>query len=1120
MKKNRTFFSHWYVFCLKKKQQVSSAQDVNGNVENEGGLYSEEAEKLRKSKERWQLRKKNNEGRTTLKTMIDQEDHHLESSLKKCTAFVRKLKSISKDTKETLLSEIETLNLSMYISEVSSAICEAKFRVSNVPTVVEVCSAIYRRYPEFVDLFVDYFSRVLSQPNSIDWNARRSLFHLLVELCCVNIISSSKLVSFLREACKLISVSSDPVTALSMFTSLARTYQIELLTIPQNDQEKIREQRAMDDDNDDSYQVDWEYFILPSEEKKLIFTIYKFCYEKSCALLNDWHKELVDWEKETNTVRQTQVELLQDTQGAQETKRKLYDKLCNNIKTLCSLFDFELPFVLLEERDGKGNANTSNQMSMTENEIEMPMRSSFETEDERKFYEDLPCFEMNAEKDAKESSLEIQSNTNVESSNNPSKNTQKHPSLDHLLSSLASYAEAEQVDHWLMEHLTVFKKSSLRKRLVKGLLSLSFRKPELIPLLSRVTAALNPLYSDIAANLVQTLKDDFNNYFERKESSEYYLQCRLWNARFIGELTKFRMFPMHIVIHFMKMCLDDFVHYNIDVVCALIESCGRFLYSHSETQQRMGNLLDILWRLRSVKNLQLRHEVMVENAYFTVKAVNSNNEKTSEREPVKEFIRFLLFGGCYRSRGLPWMVNKLRKLPCNMDIESYLVKKFLKAEKFPFDCLGDIAKVITEYSKYRDSIGIGVVDGIIEAVLSSLENADNRCSQQRIAQLKLLGELFQTRLISERLIFNVLYLLIAYGMNEHSSNSSSEEDDWVVRIRMVVTLLETCGMELMDAISFGKLETFFIHLFETIVYLSRQSDVDTYVKVLSLLPIHLQHLITELLDFYSLRYMSSLTVEMLQTKLAVVVDKMVCVPDLSLRSLEKSYSLFGSKMVRANVAEGSISNEETNTCQSSLQKASWKELENEEEGSEDILSPSVLSFKDETMEGSTSETRDMSYEEENFLGEDSDSFDEETSQSDRWSQFAEKQQELDSFDQEMYSMLTESLSEANQNRYMVGSSSFSSRPLLASSAIRSQGSNSLTCLKEQRGNSVCKDIPYQVLLKRGGKSQVRLLHIPSDSSLVTASKATDEVERAEKEELKRLVLKSNTVQKKNRYRKR
>lgn len=85
---------------------------------------------------------------------------------------------------------------------------------------------------------------------------------------------------------------------------------------------------------------------------------------------------------------------------------------------------------------------------------------------------------------------------------------------------------------------------------------------------------------------------------------------------------------------FLQACLDDFTHHNIDVACNLLETCGRFLYRSPETTVRMANMLEILMRLKNVKNLDPRHSTLVENAYYLCKPPERSARVSKVRPPL------------------------------------------------------------------------------------------------------------------------------------------------------------------------------------------------------------------------------------------------------------------------------------------------------------------------------------------------------------------------------------------------------------------------------------------------------------------------------------------------------
>ena len=80
-----------------------------------------------------------------------------------------------------------------------------------------------------------------------------------------------------------------------------------------------------------------------------------------------------------------------------------------------------------------------------------------------------------------------------------------------------------------------------------------------------------------------------------RDPTQRSLEARLRNARYIAELTKFRLAPVGTFFSLLKGLLDDFSGHNVDAAAALVESAGRFLYCLPETQTRISNMLDVSW---------------------------------------------------------------------------------------------------------------------------------------------------------------------------------------------------------------------------------------------------------------------------------------------------------------------------------------------------------------------------------------------------------------------------------------------------------------------------------------------------------------------------------------------
>lgn len=62
----------------------------------------------------------------------------LDSSIKRNTAVIKKLKQINEEQREGLMEELRSVNLSKFVSEAVTAICDAKLRAADIQAAVLV----------------------------------------------------------------------------------------------------------------------------------------------------------------------------------------------------------------------------------------------------------------------------------------------------------------------------------------------------------------------------------------------------------------------------------------------------------------------------------------------------------------------------------------------------------------------------------------------------------------------------------------------------------------------------------------------------------------------------------------------------------------------------------------------------------------------------------------------------------------------------------------------------------------------------------------------------------------------------------------------------------------------
>ena len=88
--------------------------------------------------------------------------HKLDSSLKKNTAFIRKIKNFTDGQRDVVKKEMASLNLTKYIGEVAAALVEAKLKTTDLAAALEISSFLHQRYAEFSEQLMENWQKALS----------------------------------------------------------------------------------------------------------------------------------------------------------------------------------------------------------------------------------------------------------------------------------------------------------------------------------------------------------------------------------------------------------------------------------------------------------------------------------------------------------------------------------------------------------------------------------------------------------------------------------------------------------------------------------------------------------------------------------------------------------------------------------------------------------------------------------------------------------------------------------------------------------------------------------------------------------------------------------------------
>jgi regulator of nonsense transcripts 2 len=205
-----------------------------------------------------------------------------------------------------------------------------------------------------------------------------------------------------------------------------------------------------------------------------------------------------------------------------------------------------------------------------------------------------------AELEAAEKLEDKETGEGAEESKEENKDTPHYKLMVLLEQELPECNRREQVDE-LSEKFSTNHGSSKnsRKRLSQTLFHVPRTRLDLLPYYSRMATTLSKVWPDIGDTLLIELEQQFHGQAKFKKNQN--IESRLRTARYIGELTKFRLAPPIVSLRCLRRCLDDLTGGNVDVACTLLESCGRYLHRLPHTNPKLCNLMEAMIRLSKAK---------------------------------------------------------------------------------------------------------------------------------------------------------------------------------------------------------------------------------------------------------------------------------------------------------------------------------------------------------------------------------------------------------------------------------------------------------------------------------------------------------------------------------------
>ncbi|GAA5821683.1 hypothetical protein JCM11251_000968 [Rhodosporidiobolus azoricus] len=555
------------------------------------------------------------------------------------------------------------------------------------------------------------------------------------------------------------------------------------------------------------------------------------------------HLELQKQDKRNHEAYIRSGEIFEDREKNYEKAVKAWERGWASVTQLSELLGLTLPTLPSLTSTLHTSFVTAGSSSANTSAEEMGPGSLWADEEERRFYEDLrdlrgevPAALLGVPEDGTKSAVEEEGETTDEQQNKEEEKEEKDevdakveeevaridddagedgenpltkldasapdPSipagpaaqLNALFARLPDASSKDSIDQIAFEFAFLNSKAA-RKRLVKVLGSVSRNRQDILPYYSRLVATLNPFMPDVGKELVALLEDEFK--YLRKKRNVDLAETRSKNLRFVSELTKFKVTPVHVIFFIFKILLEDFSGPNIDNFCTMLEGCGRFLLRSESTNERMRNVLETYKRKKAALHLDERQNTMLENAYYQCDPPERPAIPPTERTPMQLYIRHLFYNVLNRNSS-DKVLKALRKMRWeDPAIVRKLHNAFTKVWKIKYSNVHLFAVLLYDLGRYHPDFSVSVIDDVLENIRVGMEVNNFKYNQQRIATVKYLGELYNYRVVESRLIFDMLWSLVTFshpdGRPWPDVPSAIDMPDDCFRVRLVCTLLDTCG---------------------------------------------------------------------------------------------------------------------------------------------------------------------------------------------------------------------------------------------------------------------------------------------------------------------------------------
>lgn len=301
----------------------------------------------------------------------------LDSSLKKNTAFVKKLKQFTAAQLDALIKDANSLNLNKYISEICQALVEAKLKLTDVASIITICSKLHQTYADFNIQFFEAWQRNFATKPGEKLNNSSKLrvdLRLFAELVSSGVINQKQGLNLLGGILThLISQDKEEHSSYNIILSFCKHCGEEYAGLVS--------QKYLDLAKKYDIVIPKSNFLAPEKQQALRGLLKEYFKTLSSHLLTE-HQEIQTISRGIRKALESKGEVSDERKEKCELMQQQFEKFLTSAQTLSDLINEPLPVLPIDKEEISGTVLDS----ISDGDLD-PWRGDDET---KSFYCDLP----------------------------------------------------------------------------------------------------------------------------------------------------------------------------------------------------------------------------------------------------------------------------------------------------------------------------------------------------------------------------------------------------------------------------------------------------------------------------------------------------------------------------------------------------------------------------------------------------------------------------------------------------------------------------------------------------------------------------------------------------------